>query len=262
MPNIFVWSARSCAFFEVKNCAGAYCKRKSRVRSSISSNRAKAGCIRELRAARAAASCAIGLNAVGRHEELISYAETAEKWLEENGCLEAKADLLLYRIEALVNLPRYEEAEALLNQADWESFLSNCPACRVRKERLAQMVKLALRPSTDLPSMQPLMSDKEVMIEARRTMLGGFAALTEIMPPELRAMAQDFATKSLAEQELEKDLPDSAAKWALENQKRMDHLTDFLSGKPAKDVIRDYSQTIGRPDLARKLLGESSSPNE
>jgi hypothetical protein len=110
--------------------------------------------------------------------------------------------------------------------------------------------------------MQPLMSDKEVMIEARRTMLGGFAALTEIMPPELRAMAQDFATKSLAEQELEKDLPDSAAKWALENQKRMDHLTDFLSGKPAKDVIRDYSQTIGRPDLARKLLGESSSPNE
>jgi hypothetical protein len=210
-------------------------------------------------AGRAAINCVIGLNALGRHDELIAFAASAERWCEERGHQAIKPDLLLYRIGALIDLARYEEAEVILRQTAWHFLLKDRPSDRIRKENLAQRVAKALRPPIDLPPTGAPMSDKETIIDNRRFMLESFGALTEILPPGEADMVKNFVTKSLTQQELEKDLPGSLGEWSLENQKRMDHLTDFLSGKSPKDILRDYAQAIGRPDLIAKLLGEASS---
>jgi len=213
-------------------------------------------------AGRAAINCAIGLNALGRHEELLIFAAAAEQWCEARGHLEVKADLLLYRIGALIDLARYEEAEVLLHQIAWQGVLKDRPADRIRQEALVQRVQQALRSPIELPSTQPPLSDKETMIENRRSMLKSLGALAEILLPEEADLVSNFVAKSLTQQELEKDLPKSLAEWALENQMRMDHLTDLLSGKSPGDVLRDYTRAIGRPDLTEKLLGETALPND
>jgi hypothetical protein len=213
-------------------------------------------------AGRAAINCVIGLNALGRHEELITFAASAERWCEERGHGDVKPDLLFYRIGALIDLAHYEEAEIVLHQPAWQSLLKDRPGDRMRKEDLAQRLAQALRSPIDLPSTAAPMSDKETLIDNRRSMLESFGALAAILPAGEADMVKTFVAKSLTQQELEKDLPGSLGGWVLENQKRIDHLTDLLSGKSPKDVLRDYAQTIGRPDLIAKLLGETSSLND
>ncbi len=210
-------------------------------------------------AGRSATNCVIGLNALGRHEELISFADAAREWLSENSYGEVEALLFLYRIEAQIDLAHYDEAEALLHQPDIKALLTVDAFDRMRWETLTQRVKNNKRPATLLSSAEPSMSDKDVIIENRRSMLEKFGALADILPAEEAAMVEKFIAESSTQKELEKDVPDSLGQWAVDSQTRMDHLTDFLSGKPAKDVLRDYTSAIGRPDLAASLLGGLSS---
>jgi hypothetical protein len=213
-------------------------------------------------AGHAAVNSVIGFNAIGSHERLIAFAKSAEQWLEAQAYFDVTPTLLLSQIEALIDLAQYEKADALLNQTNWQSLLEGNLGERKRQERLLLRVNEALRPATELPTVDLSPSDREFMIEDGRAWLKRFSEMAEIMPPEIAAMMKEFTESPQTQEELEKDLPNDIAEWAVENQRRVDHLTDLLSGKPIEDVQRDYLKMIGRPDLIEKLLGETSLSEE
>lgn len=151
----------------------------------------------------------IGLKSLGEHEALIDFTRAVGQWFEQQGDQDIQTDLLLYRIESLVDLARYDESEKLLRESDWQPLCHDRPADMSRRESLASRLEQAKQSATELPSIKEPISDKQILKESRRTILEKFSSLTKILPAQESAMVKNFVEKSSTSDELEKDLPSS-----------------------------------------------------
>lgn len=181
-----------------------------------------------INAGRGAINCLLGLQSLGRHAELIEFATDAERWLGERDHKEDIPTLMLYRLEAYINLGEFAEADALLALTDWQqTFQRDRPAEHDKLEGLKRRLEQARQHASTL-SIRAI-SDRDQIIAQRRQMLDMVRkTLAVTAAPEdaelIRSQLDQFAS------EVEKDVPDSLSEWARRSQGSMNMLTDFISG--------------------------------
>jgi CHAT domain-containing protein len=175
----------------------------------------------------AAVTCLIGYESQGRHQDVVRFGEAASDWLEAQGHDEKKAGLLMYRIEAHLNLEQFDEAGMLLELAEKVPISPEQPAELRRLKNLRRRFdSVARQRATELPPKQP--SEVDMFAANRKDLIEQVRQLQAMaaggVPGPVRAMIDALIA------DVENDRTESQADWLARSQPIMAQLTEFLSG--------------------------------
>ena len=197
-------------------------------------------------AAQSAFTCIIGLASQGRHRDVVCFGQAASDWLEARGSDEKKPELLMHRIEALLNLEQFEEAGALLDLVERVVIPPEVPAQLRRREDLRRRFDLVARQrATQLPPEPTNEAD---------TFAADLKDLSEQVR-QLQAMASDSAVGQVPGlvgpmidaliAQVDNHPAESRRDWLKRSESIRGQLTEFLSGGAGgMNTLRNRHRTI------------------
>jgi tetratricopeptide (TPR) repeat protein len=197
----------------------------------------------------AAVTCLVGYASQGKHRDVIRFGQAASDWLKARGCDEKKLELLLHRIEAHLSLEQFDEAGALLDQAEKISISPEQPAESLRLKRLRhQFDSVARQRAMQLPPEQVSESDTFAahykdwlqQVQQLRTMVSG--EMFDSLRAKLDALVAD----------LENNVIKSPSDWEARIRSFKAELTDFLSGGAGgMNALRNRNRAIEAANIFR-----------
>ena len=199
-----------------------------------------------------------GLRAVGRHAEIIVFANEMINWLKHFPASENIPILILDEAEALIELVRYEEAKEALGRFNLQPSGISKHAL-LRKENLDDKLATLGKSGTELPE-KPL-TPSERIEKTRKDTIGYLEENLDIFPEELQGMMQQFLSSAQTEEELKKGLPkneEELNKWLQNEAVRIEAMHGMLEGKPIEEVRKMFIEK--RPDLKGKLPESFTNP--
>jgi len=192
-----------------------------------------------LSAGRCAISCVTALQRLGRSEELIKFADKAIIWLNKVGDTENVRFVQLYRIEAYIELMKYDDAEEHLDKIKDLKFT---PAENLHLKRIENKLEEIKRRATELPTTKSF--EQELTEKKQQTLSDAINTFKNIF-------ANNGNIFDSLEQRLNETSEQEQSKTEIFNSlsKSADIITDFLS----RGESSLKADTLNEFELAKRL---------
>ena len=180
--------------------------------------------------AQSAITSLVGYASQGEHEHVIRFGKAAADWLEARRSDEQKAELLMHRIEAHLELQQFDAAGALLDIAETVVIPPGLPAQLGRRQQLRRRFDLAARQrATQLLPVQLSASDKFAADRKELSeMVGRLQAVASVGVWKEHAGLQALIAEAAAL--AEGDAGESHFEWLERSEPVRARLTEFLTG--------------------------------